>query len=155
MSTFFRMLNPTEKHTGFIYEVLDGPEEMVDLTVCENISRRYRGNKAHFSLGRIFDLLMGDHYYILHPCDSPPTAKGILDFLIFPLISRALILSPESAVAGIFGLIIAIPLEIARFSLGVGLTILLAPIAALIDLIQVCLPKKNIEDTHPIPSNAL
>jgi hypothetical protein len=139
--SLFNTLNPTSKHTGFIYEdFIDGTAEMVDLTVSEHLDYTRNQNLV----GRIFDILVGDHYYLLSPHDSPRTSKGVLDFLIFPLIARALILAPKSIITTIIGFAIAIPLEIARFSLGIALTILLTPIIALINLIQDFLPEDDV-----------
>ena len=158
--SFFKVLNPTIKDTGFIHPAFDKetftftiPTEVIDDTVCENISKRFKANNSYLQdMADVYSVLVGTHY----PIESPfyqipfigdPSAKGILDFLIFPLVARALIECPESTITKIFGLLIALPLEIARFSLGIALTVFLAPIVALIDLLKVCLPNSNEENT--------
>lgn len=157
MSSFFRALNPTEKHTGFFYDDFrDGCIEMVDRTILENIRYKYISNDSYVShIIGIFDILMGDHYEIIGRHNgSAPLAKGILDFLIFPLVARSLILGLESIGPGILGLIIALPLEITRFSLGIGLTLLFTPVVAVIDLIQAILPEGDAENGRSLQNSA-
>ena len=146
--SFFRALDPTSKYTGFFYESLydNGLTEQFDLTISENLHYRRDQNLVT----KIFEILVGDHYQIFGPHDSGQTAKGVLDFLIFPLIARNLILGSESIIAGIVGVAIAIPLEIARFSLGIALTLLLTPIVALVNLIKNCLPMENTQSAPSV-----
>ena len=152
---FFCGLNPMSKSSGveFIWTTIketnqdimmpmnNGVNETVvrlllDITVFENICLKFRKNMNYIDgLRATFDILVGDHYEFktLNLDANRVGAKGLLDYLIFPLIVRKIIWNhPNSFCLHLF----TIPLEMLRFSLGIAITIILAPIVALVHLIR-------------------
>ena len=137
--SFFRALNPASKNSGITYYLPDPSKdlqgrEMIDLTVSENISDAW-SSKLNF-LSATFNIIMGDHY------DLQGGKKGVLDYLIFPLIARKLwadivLLWPEEEEASRGYILVATLvlqvvcyLELVRFIAAIALTLLLAPIVA-------------------------
>nr|HAT8714953.1 hypothetical protein [Legionella jordanis] len=138
--SFFQALNPASKNSGVLYPsyVVDQDylgQEIVDSTVSENISSVSRAFDPGFR--SVFEILVGTHYSFgyLGQC-----SKGILDYLIFPLVSRKILHEIENSniFVKVLGWIIALPLEIARFTLGISLTLLIAPIVALANFFKSC-----------------
>ena len=129
-----------------------------DRLVTEGIEEAFDEN-LDFLLGleATFDILVGCHY----PedtltgliCDTG--SKGVLDFLIFPLLARKLITDTrlnerdESYFINALAWTAAIPLEIMRLTAGIALTLLLAPIVAIVTLIRACLPGKKDDSVLP------
>lgn len=163
--SFFRALNPTSKDSGIVYCLARGNScqgtEMIDRTVAENVRTAFNSDLDYFSgLSATYNVLVGQHYdlYLQGRNDSKGGAKGTLDYLIFPLIARKLIADTylderrESGFSNALAWIVAIPLELARFSAGIALTLLLAPVIALVHLIKACLPKNDVETTHSVSS---
>ncbi|MBA2652436.1 MAG: hypothetical protein H0U73_09255 [Tatlockia sp.] len=147
---FFRALNPTSDKSGIDYALArnlaldsDYPaqgHEMLDYTVSEVIKREYNG-KLDFINGMVstFHIIVGGHYDI--PLKGAigcwGGSKGILDYLILPLIARKLIADTylsERQTTHLFNTLAwaaALPIEILRFSAGIALTLILIPIVAL------------------------
>lgn len=73
---------------------------------------------------------MGDHYDLGYTGHG---RKGLLDVLIIPLVSRRLMAYANDKdadfILGSAAFIVGAPLEIARFALGVSLTVALTPVA--------------------------
>ena len=93
--SFFRALNPNSKNSGIayipdhkFYEIRE--TEMQDDTVGESIRKTFYRNDLNFFEGieATCNILMGDHYDL--DCNKHGQ-KGVLDYLIFPLIARKLI----------------------------------------------------------------
>lgn len=153
--SFFRALNPTSKESGIVYclagfSTCQG-KEMIDHTVTENVRYAFNRNLDYFSgLDATFEILVGDHYDLYLNGNG---AKGVLDYLIFPLVSRKLIADTylqekmESYIFNALAWMVAIPLELARFSAAIALTLLLAPIVAFVHLIRACFPENNAAAT--------
>ena len=148
---FFRALNPASCNSGVTYRFGgDAPcqgKEMIDSLVSENIYKAWNSNLDFESaLFTTYDILMGDHYdlYFHGQNDCRGGAKGALDYFIFPLVARKLIAdfyfetNITLSVSNVLAWSIAVPLEVARFSAAVGLTLLLAPIIALVHLLKGC-----------------
>ncbi len=157
--SFFRALNPTSHFSGITYALAkDNPcqgTEMIDRTFVEWYALNYDDSSRARA---IFNLLMGEHYdlFLMGRNNSIGGAKGILDFLIFPLIARKLIADfflPErnkSPFLNILALAIAIPLEVARFSVAVALTLLIAPVVLFIDFLKSIKTQNNFASARPM-----
>jgi hypothetical protein len=151
--SFFQALNPASKNSGVLYpsHVVDQDylgKEIIDSTVSENISRDFAPGFIY-----VFDILVGTHYSFgyLGQC-----SKGVLDYLIFPLVSRKILheIEDSNIFLKMLGWIIALPLEFGRFSLGTSLTLLIAPIVALANLFKSCFSNHEQTSNHePIISN--
>lgn len=178
--SFFQALNPLSIQSGIKYSlakeyyraqvdiyiphIKDDPlirsqdfpcqnQEMIDATVSESI-RAAIHNDANFIEGIIttFNILIGGHYDLRlnGRNDNKGGAKGILDFLILPLLARKLIADtflPErtNILTNALAWTVALPIEIARFSAGIALTLLLAPVVAVVHLIKACMPNQAQE----------
>ena len=141
---FSRALNPTLTDSGIALSW--GGEtgmqgcEIDDLSVSKTISKAFN-KKYGFLLGlqATFHILVGCHYPD-RQCDG---SKGVLDFLIFPLLARELIAGTflseqdESHFINALAWTAAIPLEIMRFTAGIALTLLLAPIVAIVTVLPL------------------
>lgn len=151
---FFRSLNPLSKTSG-IYSVDSNNSraegtELIDLTFSESILEALEGDLDLLDgLKEMFNLILGTHY------DALKNSKGLLDFLILPLLARKLIADTflderaEAALINAAAWTIAIPLELLRVGAAFCLTALLSPIFAAVYLIKnVCqsLNKDNIEE---------
>ena len=143
---FSRALNPTSKDSGILFWGKDEgreDQEIFDFSVSYKIKEAFRENSGFLQgLKATFDILVGDHYP-----DGPHTgSKGVLDFLIFPLLARRFINDTqrtewnERHFINALAWTAAIPLEIMRFTAGIALTLLLAPIVAIVTLIRPALP---------------
>lgn len=165
-SSFFRALDPTSKNSGIIYSLAGSHPcqgtEMIDQTVIENIRHALNSDLGYFSaLNATYNIIVGQHFdlYLQGKKNSKGGAKGVLDFLIFPLIARKLIADTyldersESGFANLLAWTVAIPLELARFSAAITLTLLLAPVVAIVCLIKLCL-ESNAENTDTVPNMA-
>ncbi len=139
MSSFFRSLNPFSSKSGVYYpsysvdETLNG-KEIVDRTLSEVTSS---WKLSEIDISSVFDFLIGHHYTMGYYCI---TSKGLLDFLIFPLISRKLLHEADNTnfLFQILAYSIALPLEVARFGTAVALTLIATPLVLLINLFQTC-----------------
>lgn len=149
--SFFRALNPASSRSGITYRLAgDSPcqnEEMIDTLVSENIANAWHSRlDLKSALNATYDILMGEHYdlYLHGRNDCRGGAKGVLDYLIFPLVARKLIADfyldsyITLSFTNILAWSIALPLELARFSAAVALTLLLAPVVALVHLLRGC-----------------
>lgn len=145
--SFFQALNPASKNSGVLYPsyVVDKDylgKEIIDSTVSENISSISRESAPGFR--HIFEILVGTHYSFGYLGGG---SKGILDYLIFPLVSRK-ILHEIDEDSNIFvkalAWSIALPLELGRFSLAIGLSLLIAPIIGIINLFSGCLSQDEV-----------
>ncbi|WP_149865274.1 hypothetical protein [Legionella saoudiensis] len=157
--SFFSALNPASCNSGVTYRFggSDDPcqgKEMIDSLVSENIYKAWNSNLDFQSaLYAAYEILMGEHYdlYFHGQNDCRGGAKGALDYLIFPLVARKLITdfySETNITLSIFNVLvwsIAVPLEVARFSAAVGLTLLLTPVIALVHLLRGCF-SENIQN---------
>ena len=47
---------------------------------------------------------------------------------------------------------VAIPLELARFTAALALTLLLIPVVALVHLAKACMPKQELDESAPAPA---
>lgn len=151
-SSFFHALNPVKKNSGITYCLLKPHhplqgKEMLDATVGSSIHTAFKSDLNFLSgLNATFNILVGEHFDLSGKGSS---AKGVLDFLILPLLARKLIadtcLPERQGITFINALAFAIaaPIEIARFGAGIALTLLLSPIVALVHLIKACLPKQE------------
>lgn len=154
---FFRALNPASKHSGITYSLAKTQDmcqgnEMIDATVSKRIGEAFNKNLNYFSgLNAMYHIIVGNHYdlELTGRYDCNGGAKGVLDYLIFPLFARKLIADSflnerkNSVFFNALAFTVAIPLEIVRFSAAIALTLLLAPIVALIHIIKACLPKND------------
>lgn len=164
--SFFRALNPFSENSGIIY--LDSTQEVRDSTVKSAITQALASNSNFLSgLNATFNIIVGTHFNIMFGDNllAPLNNKGVLDVFILPLLARKLIvdtyqdtrqeLTITNDLINAMAWAIAIPIEIARFSAGIALTLLLAPIVALVHLIKTilnCLP--NNEEIIIIESNS-
>lgn len=148
--SFFQALNPASKNSGVLYPdyVVDDElkgQELIDKTVLENISRLKGTN---INLRDIFEILVGTHYsFGYHGVFS----KGVLDYLIFPLVSRKILHALDkntNIFVAILSYSVALPLETARFSLGIVLTLLIAPVALLINLFKENKAQDELNSAH-------
>ena len=148
--SFFKSVNPFSRSSGITYSFAMKEDEqcigkeMIDQTICENIRDTFYeirdGHENPFwcrtaeTSYHIFTMIAGTHYDLLGEgeVDCRGGAKGILDLLIVPLIARKLISEcftkeREGAVLkNIISLLIAIPMEIARISIGLALTFIVS-----------------------------
>lgn len=167
--SFFRALNPASCNSGVTYRFggSDDPcqgKEMIDSHVSENIYKAWNSNLDFQSaLYATYDILMGDHYdlYFHGQNDCRGGAKGALDYLIFPLVARKLIAdfyfetNITLSLPNILAWFIAVPLEIARFSAAVGLTLLLTPIIALVQLFKGCSSENIQNQVNEVPPSVV
>lgn len=136
---FFRALNPASNYSGINNHHREN-KEIFDNTVSEKIKKDfYSNNDLMDAFCATFDILMGNHYLIRDKQISEGQeknntdefygkgSKGVLDYLIFPLLSRKLFW--DSQHQGMFiqalALLVVVPLEALRFSLGICLTLVL------------------------------
>ncbi|MDP1603703.1 MAG: hypothetical protein Q8M03_10610 [Legionella sp.] len=158
--SFFRALNPSSINSGIVYCLAgNNPcqgKEMIDSTVGNNISRVFKSDLDFLSgLNATFNILVGEHFdlFLKGRHNNQGGAKGVLDFLILPLLARKLIADTyldeqkENTFTNTLAWAIAVPIEIARFSAGIALTLLLSPIVALVHLIKACLPTQETTET--------
>lgn len=174
--SFFRALNPVSRNSGvqFMWEndpTEDGPikvimEEMQDKFFSERISKEMSQRTGRFytddgilnDLFFIHTVLTGRHYYYstyYFNYGGNDGYKGLLDYLIFPLIARKLIADAklderkEAHFTNALAWTIAIPLEIVRIAMAFALTLLFVPIVAIARLIKICVPEQHEETISP------
>lgn len=124
-------------------------KEMIDITLSEAIKKA-----IHTDLNIIegiiatFHIIVGSHYdmQLVGRNDCKGGAKGILDFLILPLLARKLFadtFEPDqtNTLFNILAWTIALPIEVARLSAGLALTALLVPVIALVHAIKALMPE--------------
>lgn len=165
--SFFRALNPSSNNSGIVYSLAGNSpcqgKEMIDRTVSENIRAAFNKDLDFLSgLGATYNILVGQHYdlYLEGRLSAKGGSKGALDYFMFPLIARKLIADTyleerkDRVLSNALAWAVAVPLELARFSAAVALTLLLAPVVAIVHLVKACLPKSEEEsgyspiDTH-------
>ncbi|MFA6303802.1 MAG: hypothetical protein WC627_11830 [Legionella sp.] len=172
--TFFRSLNPNSKSTGLFKlekkkkQDFYGPShylsntEIIDVTLMEELKKVIKMNKLNFFDGLVatFRIIYGAHYDVDN-CLAYDGQKGVLDFLLFPLISRALqhhtmsvelahpkagwnstrsLRNPGEAISNLLMFSIVFSLEAARFSAALALTLLLIPVVTIIHCIKYLSP---------------
>jgi len=145
------------------YEIIDSlnPFDAFIENPAHPIARIYR-ESFWTGISDTFDVLMGNHF----DYEKKGGRIGVLDILIFPLISRRLIAYSDDLinryplVSGLLGFLGKI-LQIPRIVLGGLLTFILSPIVALVHLFTSCKAKQlkndvqdlSISVTHiPVPS---
>lgn len=183
---YLQALNPTAKKSGirgcpdgharqdWIQDTTCTGMEIIDETVCESISAAYHSNLGFFSgVKATFDVIVGNHYVALKPEDSDEdddddsytkkNSKGVLDYLLFPLVARVIMydferkkaISDRGSLIDIIAAPIAFAAEVTRLSAGLALTLLALPIIALVHIIKAlgCVVNTPTEHTsyHPIP----
>jgi hypothetical protein len=147
---FFRALDPTSKKSGITYCLAYGSvhqnTEMLDVTVGESIADAFNHNLDFlFGLNATYNIIVGTHYDLYVTGQGK---KGMLDYLILPLVARKLIADSylderkNSVLVNILAWTVATPIECARFTAAFALTLLLAPIVALVHLVKACMPKE-------------
>lgn len=151
--SFFRALNPISENSGIVYSLAPDydchRQEMLDVSVWESIRNAFNKDLGYLEgLQATYNILVGEHYDLkLKGKDGAGNgpmggAKGILDFFILPLVARKLIADTflderqDSDFVNALAWIIAIPIEIVRFGAGVALTLLLAPVVAIVHLLR-------------------
>lgn len=143
---FFRALNPISNHSGINYAGPEGHDrEMVDASVDECISFAFRHNDSFKSaISSAYSIIVGCHYALNFENleEERRGSKGILDFLIFPLIARKLMadafMNPiPSRLMFPMVILIALPFEVARILMGVILTVALLPLICIIHAIKM------------------
>lgn len=160
--SFFRALNPTSKNSGIIYckgnhKHYRYAQEIVDYTVEETFRhatmfpRNFLGD-----LELVFEILVGRHFNLKSRTHHlmGDNGKGLLDFLILPLIARKLIADTyveerkDSFITNALAWAIAVPIEAARFGTGISITLLLSPVVIITHLIKACLcPTRRLKDS--------
>ena len=162
--SFFLALNPTSTLSGVYCNKPTKPfwedsryNQLHDLTVKKAIQAAwYKGPVgAVESVKQLYNILMGSHYE--HRSGSRFRAhdgsKGVLDFLIFPLLARKCVFyylrNGDETDLGtkcgkIAALTLGVLLEIPRATLGFALTLILAPLAMLIDLFKPMPQRSNL-----------
>lgn len=170
---FFQALNPTAKKSGISAYYDDHPHEhwagnldlasphgveIIDQTVRESISAAYHRNLGFFSgIKATYEIIKGNHFIPLTPKDEEDeefssqedhpikkSSKGVLDYLIFPLIARVIFYDDERRKAedeqpsliDTIAAAIALVAEVIRLSAGVALTIIVIPIIAITHIIR-------------------
>jgi hypothetical protein len=157
--SYFRFLNPASKNAGIIYPYDERRgTEVIDQTVPEKIREAFKNNSYD-----LWNIVVGNHFDYNFFCGGAvrfgnPSSKGILDYLIFPLLARKLMahaiyehddnINLNKVLSKTIAFCIAVPLEITRFSLGIALTLALVPVVALIYLVKACLPKNEADNAH-------
>lgn len=153
--SFWAALKPTAGASGVYYTSTGYPScttQILDMGVLEYIAHAWGSDSSYMvALSHTFNSIVGVHY------DEPigkKGSKGVLDFLIIPLFARKLIRDIElpgredKMLQNILALIVALPLEMIRFSVGIALTLALAPVVALVHLIKNCLPEDQNDTGH-------
>lgn len=90
----------------------------------------------------LIPIMIGSELHALHKHNHQTGIKGVLDYLVFPLLARKLISDTyldhrkNTPIINAVAWAIAIPLEVIRHSLGLALTIALTPVAAFVHLLR-------------------
>lgn len=167
--SFFRSLNPLSKNSGILGQssycdqndkiVFLYDREMPDRTVAEQLKLALKTRYSFLDgIGVTFELLIGTHYLT----SAEENSKGILDFLILPLLSRRLLAdalreyeeNPELNFKQTLAWLIGFPIECVRYTAAALLTVMLIPVVAVVHLIKACLPESMClqEENNNIPS---
>lgn len=156
--SFFRALNPSAKTSGIIYrpQGYNGRcQEIIDQTVSEHITEVWAKNLSLYEgLNETFGILYGRHYDTWYTDNNAAgvCAKGVLDYLIFPLLARKIRFFDDELndqelfvyhVASFINwqsllIFFVLPMEIVRFSAALALTLVLAPVVALVTAFRGC-----------------
>ncbi|MBA3536186.1 MAG: hypothetical protein H0T84_06215 [Tatlockia sp.] len=173
---FFRALNPASTYSG-INNLRRENKEVLDTTVSEQIKKDFHSKHDFLdALCATFDILLGNHYKIrdqgfnsifdfMLGSDkkaqentnfseefSGKGSKGLLDYLIFPLLSRKLFWDSQHKGKCIqaLTLLAVVPLEILRFSAGICLFLLLAIPVSLVQFAKSYLMnEEELESPEP------
>lgn len=167
-SHFFQALNPAAFDSGVkIYPPAEYSQitplkgfEVIDETVSEHITNLWQHDLSLIQgILATFNALVGTHYGKEKTANEHQILgkKGVLDYTILPLLARKLITdlsSPESKnhpLKTIAVYAIAAPIEIGRFAVATGLTLLLAPLVTIVHFIKAFLPKpeQQKQEGHP------
>lgn len=155
--SLLRALNPASKHSGIRYALAHGHpcqgKEMLDKTVSENVAAVFAPQAGYADyFFPLFNLIIGNHYDFTLDGDEDAKggAKGMLDYLLFPLLARKIIGdyfqdgNNQNLYYCLMTLMVALPLETTRLSVGFTLTGLLLPIVVLINFIKdlICPPEE-------------
>lgn len=155
--TFLQALDPTSKKSGLTYNHLtddsffNSPKN--ELTVLENISAYDDDLDLWEDICMPFHILVGSHYSA-SPYYEKYGAKGILDYLFFPLLARKLIYDTyleerkDCHITNALAWLVAVPLELVRLGTGLALSLLLAPIMAIAHFAHACLSMQNLEEEY-------
>lgn len=133
--------NGQSRQEGFTY---------TDLKVSEAIRLAWEKDEMDkgfiHGLMNAFDIFAGVHFGALEGSEGENakwyTHKGVLDYLIFPLLARKLLVQARYEVEDDLWLrncyfqFAAFPLQCLRFSLALALTILVSPIVALVHILR-------------------
>lgn len=160
--SFFRAINPASRYSGIQYSLATGRncngKEMLDEYVSHNLIKALTDDLNFFEgIAATYEILVGTHYDI--PIkgrdDCKGGAKGLLDYIIWPLVARKLIADSylderkSADIKNTVAFSIGIPLEVARFSTGFLLTGMLVPVVAMVHLLKAAKTSINYEDLHP------
>jgi hypothetical protein len=152
--SFFRALNPVSRNSGIAYDLSHFNNlpcyghEMQDISVLQTIERAfYHDSSVWSALVSTYEAIIGCHYDIWFRGrdHAHGGAKGLLDFLILPLIARKL-LHNQSRLSLVLPLCFLV--EIPRLFIGLILTTALVPVVLLIHAIKLWF-------ITPIPAPAL
>lgn len=148
--SFFRALNPVSENSGTTYSRGSNypceNREMLDLSVAQRINNAFQNDYYLLSaLVSTYESIIGCHYdlYLRGGVNARGGSKGVLDFLIFPLIARKLIADhwlPENwnnIFLKLLVWVIGFPIETIRVLTGIVLTIVLSPFVLLIHSIKI------------------
>ena len=148
--SFFRAFNPVSENSGITYCLAGNhpcqDHEMLDVSVTQGIYNAFRNDYYLISaLRSTYATIVGCHYdiYLRGRITARGGSKGVLDFLIFPLIARKLIADaflPENRNNGfskLLAAVVGLPFEIIRLLIGIILTIVLSPFVLLIHAIKI------------------
>lgn len=166
MSDIFFGLNPVGTQTGCFFQ---NKKPKKDIYLSQFIHEKWSENLSFIeSISATYQVLVGAHHsfstsdddFFKQDTGQVKSFKGILDFLILPLIARQLwnwswlkMLGEdrpwylELAISA--ARCVALLISTARILMGIALTLLLSPIVALVSLVRLCLPhlEKN-DDMH-------
>ena len=155
--SFLQSLDPTTKNSGLTNKhVTDNSifnPQKTDLTVTENLSAFGDDLDLWSDLCMPFHLLVGSHYSN-SPYNEYFGAKGLLDYLIFPLLARKLIMDTylesrkDCYLVNTLAWLIALPLEAIRLGIGLAITVLLAPVIALTHGLYTCTFKNDLSEEY-------
>lgn len=170
--SFFRALNPLSPDSGIEknnVELIDKPLNQKNLkiftyailpkSIQSRISDAHAINAFGFEGWFVSLLVTGLLFYGFRDLTDRDENryKGLLDLLIFPLVSRKLIADTyleeraNSPILNVLAWTAAIPLEILRFAIALTLFIAAFPIVTLTHLIGACIPEKQKnEDVLPL-----
>lgn len=125
--SFFEALDPGSKFANGKYKDKLVSDKFLDILKKELSFKD--------TLAQTFELVMGQHYINA----SSYGQKGLLDYLILPLLARELFNNTvldkdQSPTIKALAMALIIPIEIARFSCALAITLLLVPVVAILNL---------------------